>query len=104
MLYLAVPKLPEDRRHQPQKQRPRATCLALAGTREAMHNSWDKNDPKDAQMILHPLRTALAKKALYSGSVPGRSSRAVLQLPQRIVNHGAITPMTCPLRLFQRTN
>ena len=23
--------------------------LALARTREAMHNSWDKNDPKDAQ-------------------------------------------------------
>ena len=27
-----------------------------------------------------------------------------LQLPQRMGNHGAITPMTCPLRLFQRTN
>ena len=24
--------------------------LALARTREAMHNSWDKNDPKDAQL------------------------------------------------------
>jgi len=24
--------------------------LALARTREAMHNSWDKYDPKDAQV------------------------------------------------------
>ena len=27
--------------------------LAVARTREAMHNSWDKNDPKDAQVLLH---------------------------------------------------
>jgi transposase len=26
--------------------------MALARTREAMHNSWDKNDPKDAQSYL----------------------------------------------------
>src|SRR5204863_9894886 len=25
-------------------------------TREALHNGWDKNDPKDAQVILHMLR------------------------------------------------
>ncbi len=30
--------------------------LAVARTREAMHNSWDKNDPKDAQVLLHLLR------------------------------------------------
>jgi len=35
--------------------------LALARTREAMHNSWDKNDPKDAQAILHLLKTGLAQ-------------------------------------------
>jgi transposase len=29
------------------------SSLALARTREAMHNSWDKNDLKDAQVILH---------------------------------------------------
>jgi len=34
--------------------------LALARTREAMHNSWDKNDPKDAQVILHLLKTGVA--------------------------------------------
>jgi transposase len=31
------------------------SSLALARTREALHNSWDKNDPKDAQVILHLL-------------------------------------------------
>jgi len=31
------------------------SSLALARTREALHNSWDKNDPKDAQVILHML-------------------------------------------------
>ena len=35
--------------------------LALARTREAMHNSWDKNDPKDAQVILHLLKTEVAQ-------------------------------------------
>src|ERR1700756_346779 len=35
--------------------------LALARTREAMHNSWDKNDPKDAQVILHLLKTGLGQ-------------------------------------------
>jgi transposase len=27
------------------------SSLGLARTREALHNSWDKNDPKDAQVI-----------------------------------------------------
>src|SRR5215210_6725952 len=30
--------------------------LALARTPEALHNGWDKNDPKDAQVALHMLR------------------------------------------------
>lgn len=30
--------------------------VGLARTREALHNSWDKNDPKDAQVILHMLK------------------------------------------------
>src|ERR1700729_4052779 len=37
------------------------STLALARTREAMHNSWDKNDPKDAQVILHLLKTGLTQ-------------------------------------------
>src|SRR5215208_7297222 len=32
------------------------SSMALARTREALHNGWDKNDPKDAQVILHRLR------------------------------------------------
>jgi transposase len=32
------------------------SSFALARTREALHNGWDKNDPKDAQVILHMLR------------------------------------------------
>jgi transposase len=35
--------------------------LALARTREAMINSWDKNDPRDAQVILHLLKTGLSQ-------------------------------------------
>src|SRR5215472_5983989 len=35
--------------------------MALARTREAMHNSWDKNDPKDAQVILHLLKIGLGQ-------------------------------------------
>ncbi|WP_353628701.1 IS110 family transposase (plasmid) [Sulfitobacter sp. TCYB15] len=31
------------------------SSVDLARTREALHNSWDKNDPKDAQVILHML-------------------------------------------------
>ena len=33
------------------------SSLAVARTREALFNSWDKNDPKDAQVILHLLKT-----------------------------------------------
>lgn len=32
------------------------SSVSLARTREAFHNSWDKNDPKDAQVILHMLQ------------------------------------------------
>lgn len=33
-----------------------AFSVALARTREALHNGRDKNDPKGAQVILHMLR------------------------------------------------
>ena len=38
------------------------SSLALARTREALHNSWDKNDPKDAQVILHMLRVGAVQR------------------------------------------
>ena len=31
------------------------SSVAMARTREALYNSWDKNGPKDAQVILHML-------------------------------------------------
>jgi len=37
------------------------SALAAARTREALHNSWDKNDPKDAQVILHLLKTGVVQ-------------------------------------------
>jgi transposase len=33
------------------------SSLATCRTREALYNAWDKNDPKDAQVILHLLKT-----------------------------------------------
>lgn len=33
-----------------------------ARTREALHNSWDKNDSKDAQVILHMLRIGATQR------------------------------------------
>jgi transposase len=38
------------------------SSLALARTREALHNSWDKNDPKDAQVMLHMLRIGVVQR------------------------------------------
>ncbi|MBP8081392.1 MAG: IS110 family transposase [Arenimonas sp.] len=38
------------------------SSVALARTREALHNGWDKNDPKDAQVILHMLRIGATQR------------------------------------------
>ena len=40
------------------------SSLAVARTRDAMYNSWDKNDPKDAQVILHLLKTGTTQRFL----------------------------------------
>ena len=37
------------------------SSVAAARTREALYNSWDKNDPKDAQVIIHMLKTGLTQ-------------------------------------------
>ena len=37
------------------------SSLALSRTREAIHNGWDKNDPKDAQVMLHMLQTGVCQ-------------------------------------------
>ncbi len=35
------------------------SSVALSRTREALHNSWDKNDPKDAQVMIHMLKAGV---------------------------------------------
>ncbi len=37
------------------------SSLAMARTRRALYNSWDKNDPKDAQVLLHLLKTGVSQ-------------------------------------------
>lgn len=38
------------------------SSVALARTREALHNGWNKNDPRDAQVILHMLRIGATQR------------------------------------------
>jgi hypothetical protein len=71
--------------------------MALARTREALHNGWDKNDPKDAQVILHMLR--IGASTVYSDPGCGRLndqelskthdmvSRAKTELWHRLLTH-----------------
>ena len=49
------------------------SSVALARTREALHNGWDKNDPKDAQVILHMLRIGATQRLCRP--VGGRDQR-----------------------------
>ena len=37
------------------------SSIAVSRTREALFNSWDKNDPKDAQVILHLLKSKIVQ-------------------------------------------
>lgn len=72
--------------------------LALARTREALHNSWDKNDPKDAQVMLHMLRIQ-ATQVYHDPPRAGittcrncrrpmkRSPRAKTEIQHRILTH-----------------
>lgn len=46
------------------------SSLALSRMREAMHNSWDKNDPKDAEVIVHMLKTGV-KQVFYDPFIHG---------------------------------
>lgn len=74
------------------------SSVALARTREALHNSWDKNDPKDAQVILHMLQID-AVQIFHDPLVAGTNdiqelskthdtvSRAKTELWHRILTH-----------------
>jgi hypothetical protein len=74
------------------------SSMALARTREALHNGWDKNDPKDAQVILHMLR--IGASTVYNDPGCGRLndlqelskthdmvSRAKTELWHRLLTH-----------------
>jgi len=74
------------------------SSLAAARTREALHNSWDKNDPKDAQVILHMLRiqaTQLYHDPLRAGindvqelsKTHEAIARAKTEIQHRILTH-----------------
>jgi transposase len=74
------------------------SSVALARTREALHNSWDKNDPKDAQVILHMLEIG-AVQVFHNPLVAGTCdlqelsktyemvARAKTELWHRILTH-----------------
>jgi transposase len=38
------------------------SSLAVARTRDALYNSWDKNDPKDTEVLLHLLKTGVSQR------------------------------------------
>src|SRR5215213_5783519 len=74
------------------------SSLALARTREALHNSWDKNDPKDAQVILHMFRIGATQRyhdPLLAGindvqelsKTHEAVSRAKTEIQHRILTH-----------------
>ena len=47
------------------------SSVALAKTREALHNSWNKNDPKGAQVILHMME--IGNEQFYHAPVMRRT-------------------------------
>lgn len=84
------------------------SSVALARTREAHHNGWDKNDPKEAQVILHMLKIG----ATQTYCNPIRSeindiqklsktheiiSKAKTELWHRLLTHYLLS-RDCPLR------
>ena len=77
------------------------SSVGLARTREALHNSWDKNDPKDAQVILHMLEIG-AVQFFHDPPVVGTAdiqelsktheivSRSKTELWHRILTHSRV--------------
>jgi transposase len=74
------------------------SSMALARTREALHNGWDKNDPKDAQVILHMLQIGATQRyhdPLAAGINDAQElsktheaiSRAKTEIQHRILTH-----------------
>jgi hypothetical protein len=60
------------------------SSIALARTREALHNSWDKNDPKDAQVILRMLEISASQGAADPFRLhKRRGEQSVLSVPSQ---------------------
>jgi transposase len=96
------------------------SSVGLAGTREALHNGWNKNDPRDAQVILHMLRIGATQRyydplAVGINDVQELSktheaiSKAKTEIQHRILTHylrlyfpGRSLPRLQPQRLVLR--
>lgn len=74
------------------------SSIVAARTREALHNSWDKNDPKDAQVILYLMKQkltqiyydAFTEKSLNIQELASKHFQITLkrtELRHSIVNH-----------------
>lgn len=61
------------------------SSVTLARTRQALHNSWDKNDPKDAQVILHMLRIGACQR-YYDPLAQGISDNQELSKTQEAIS------------------
>ena len=77
------------------------SSLALARTREAITGGWDKNDPKDAQIILHMARgsgmsSATAIRSRMGSSTSRSSRRPTRRSRRRRPSSGTgSSPTTC---------
>src|SRR3546814_11489048 len=53
------------------------SSVALARTREALHNGWDKNDSKDAQENLHLLRIGATQRYVAPLAAGSKELKAI---------------------------
>ncbi len=61
------------------------SSVGLARTREALHDSWGKSDPRGAQVILHMLEIG-AVQFFYDPLAPGTSDIQELSKKHEIVS------------------
>jgi transposase len=84
------------------------SSMALARTREALHNGWDKNDPKDAQVILHMLRIGASQHyhdPLLAGINDGQARRWPQSArPRHQVSLGSFAALIGAGRMAERSS
>jgi hypothetical protein len=61
------------------------SSVSLARTREVLYNSWDKNDPKDVQVILHMLEIG-AVQFFHDPQVTGTANIQELSKTHKIAS------------------